>query len=473
MMKQRLAVIGSGGGGLGAALLAQASGVETDLYEAHRYPGGCASWFQRGPFVFDVGATTLSGIGANRPLSQWAQTTGAPLKVFDADPGIVFHLPQAKLYRYRDLSAWLRELERVFPHQPHEKIWRKLHELSEQSWKFLPALQGFPPRRWSDLWHIFSWLKGVKLTPYLMFSLETFFQLHSQNTPEFKRFIDALCMISAQNKASQVPALIGALAMTYPAETYAPKGGMKGLFSGWLEHFQSLGGHWKPNQRVTTLTPSIGSWEIGLNSELSRESYQHVVSNMTGWSLSELLCERATLPTKAWSAFTIYAGVKAAASIKELYHLVLPQSSLGVPDYFCSFSHPEDSSRAPEGWQTVTISIHTTEDEWDLSGEAYAEKKEQYKNLIWQHFKQTFPQISAEKFLTAGTPKTFYHYTLRPGGRVGGLPHRWSYPLWLWPSQFKREGLSQLGDTVFPGQGLVATITGSMQWWREKRTKLF
>jgi phytoene dehydrogenase-like protein len=121
----------------------------------------------------------------------------------------------------------------------------------------------------------------------------------------------------------------------------------------------------------------------------------------------------------------------------------------------------------------VTISIHTTEDEWDLSGEAYAEKKEQYKNLIWQHFRQTFPQISAEKFLTAGTPKTFYHYTLRPGGRVGGLPHRWSYPLWLWPSQFKRDGLSQLGDTVFPGQGLVATITGSMQWWRKMKAKLF
>ncbi len=290
---------------------------------------------------------------------------------------------------------------------------------------------------------------------------------------EFKRFIDALCMISAQNKSSQVPVLIGALAMTYPAETYAPRGGMKGLFSSWLDHFVALGGNWKPQQRVTALNQSINDWEIGINNELNRESYEHVVSNMTGWSLSQLLGERSTLPTQAWSAFTIYAGVKCTQPIQELYHLVLPEKSLGVPDYFCSFSHPEDSTRAPAGWQTLTLSIHTTEGEWDLEGEAYDQKKEYFKNLIWRHFRETFPQITEQKFLTAGTPRTFYHYTLRPGGRVGGLPHRWSYPLWLWPSQFKRVGLSQLGDTVFPGQGLVATITGAMQWWRRVKAKRF
>ncbi len=472
-MNKKLAVIGSGGGGLGAALLSQSQGVQTELFESHIYPGGCASWFQRGQFVFDVGATTLSGLGHNRPLTDWASITGAPLKVYTADPGIVFHFPHDKLHRYRDFDKWMGELKRVFPHQEHKKIWKKFHQMSEASWSFLPALQGFPPRRWSDLKHALNWLRGIKLSPYLFISLETLFRLHSQSSPEFKRFIDALCMISAQNKASQVPALIGALAMTYPAETYAPQGGMKGLFSGWLEHFQKLGGQWNPKSRVTSLNSSMDRWSLGINNEEARENYDHVVSNMTGWSLSKLLKERSTLPTKAWSAFTLYAGIKSSQPIQEIYHLVLPEQSSGVPDYFCSFSHPEDSSRAPEGWQTVTLSIHTTEDEWELSGVGYAEKKEAYKALIWNHFRATFPQIIEDKFLTAGTPQTFFRYTLRPGGRVGGLPHRWSYPLWLWPSQFKRAGLSQLGDTVFPGQGLVATITGSMQWWREYKTRRF
>lgn len=470
MKKKKLGVIGSGGGGIGAALLAQSQGVDTELMEYHIYPGGCASWFQRGPFVFDVGATTLSGIGPNRPLTEWAQLTGAPLRVFDADPGIVFHFPHTKLYRYRDKQAWMRELARVFPHLNHQKIWKKLDSLSESSWHFLPSLQGFPPWRLGDLKHLLSWLKGVKLVPYLFVNLETFFRLHHPVTPDFKRFLDALCMISAQNKASQVPALIGALAMTYPAETYAPVGGMKGLFTGWLEHFQSLGGKWRPKHKVTSLKAHHQVWKLGFNKQDPSADFDHVVSNMTGWSLSKLLGEKSTLPTKAWSAFTLYAGVRCDTPITEVYHLILPEKD--VPDYFCSFSHVDDKSRAPEGWQTVTISIHTTEDEWKLEGSDYEAKKMQTQTLIWDHFRKTFPEIKEEKFLTAGTPKTFYRYTLRPQGRVGGLPHRWSYPLWLWPSHFKKVGLSQLGDTVFPGQGLVATITGSMQWWKKNKSKL-
>lgn len=470
MNKKKLAIIGSGGGGLGAALLAQSQGVETELFEHHLYPGGCASWFQRGQFVFDVGATTLSGLGPNRPLTQWAQLTGAPVRVYDADPGIVFHFPHTKLYRYRESKAWMGELARVFPGLAHDKVWKKLNLLSELSWHFLPSLQGFPPRRLADLKHFLSWLKGLRLAPYLFLNLETFFRFHHQLTPDFKRFVDSLCMISAQNKASQVPALIGALAMTYPAETYAPVGGMKGLFSGWLNHFQVLGGMWRPKNKVTSLKTSDSRWAIGVNDQDTHRDYDHVVSNMTGWSLSKLLGEKSRLPTQAWSAFTLYAGVKSHTPIKEIYHLVLPES--GLPDYFCSFSHVDDASRAPEGWQTVTISIHTTEEEWQLKANEYEAKKEKIKNLIWDHFRKTFPEISEEKFLTAGTPQTFYRYTLRPGGRVGGLPHRWSYPLWLWPSHYKKRGLSQLGDTVFPGQGLVATITGSMQWWKRNKAKL-
>ena len=471
-MKKKLAVIGSGAGGLGAALIAQSQGVSTELFEAHAYPGGCASWFQRGKFTFDVGATTLSGIGKGRPLSEWVELTGAPLKVYEADPGIVFHLPRTKLYRYRDFDQWMKELERVFPHQDHRRIWQKFTNISEASWAFLPRLEGFPPRRFEDFKFILTWLKGLKLAPYLFISLETFFRLHSSSSPEFKRFVDALCMISAQNNASQVPALIGALAMTYPSETYSPKGGMKGLMQGWLDHFQSRGGSWRAKSKVSALVNSQNDWKISVNEQIESERFTHVVSNMTGWSLSQMLGEKSHLPTKAWSAFTIYAGVRVSTPIKEIYHLVMPEKDLQVPDYFCSFSHVDDSSRAPEGWQTVTISIHTNEDEWELHGEEYLEKKEEMKNIIWSHFRQTFPQVLEDKFLTAGTPQTFYRYTLRPGGRVGGLPHRWGFPLWLWPSHFKKEGLSQLGDTVFPGQGLVATITGSMQWWKRNKSKL-
>jgi phytoene dehydrogenase-like protein len=140
----------------------------------------------------------------------------------------------------------------------------------------------------------------------------------------------------------------------------------------------------------------------------------------------------------------------------------MPSQDESVEDYFVSFSHPDDELRAPKGWQTVTISIHTTWSEW---AQESSEKKAMLLEKLWGHFQKTFPDLLEVKFLTAGTPKTFERYTLRPEGRVGGLPHRWSYPLWRWPGVKRAVGLYQVGDTVFPGQGIVACVTGAMEWY--------
>jgi len=105
------------------------------------------------------------------------------------------------------------------------------------------------------------------------------------------------------------------------------------------------------------------------------------------------------------------------------------------------------------------------EDWWELSQDEYQVKKKARMEMIWQDVLKRFPQIKEVKFLTAGTPKTFFHYTRRSQGRVGGRPHKKSHPFWLWPSHFKNPNLSQVGDTVFPGQGLVAVVTSAMNWW--------
>lgn len=468
-MTKPLGIIGAGGAGMAAGLLAQSHGIQTTLFESHIYPGGCASWFERGPFVFDVGATTLSGIGIDRPLTRWSEITGAPLRVFDADPGIVFHFEDEKLVRYRDSEQWLSELHRVFPHINHRKFWNELNRVSLEAWKFLPNVSGFPPRRLVDLTQLGSWMKGIHLLPYLFTSLSSISHQLLGADEKFKRWMDALCMISAQNRAEQVPALIGALALTYPAETYAPVGGMKGLFVGWLNHFEHLGGVWKPKHQVKALTKAGLDWKI--QTDKSEEEFKHVISNLTGWNLSKLLKEKSHLPIEAWSAFTIYAAIKPQTMIQEIYHLVMADKKMGIPDYFVSFSHHEDLTRAPKDWQTVTISIHTHEEDWKISGEEYKAQKKELMDKIWGHFLKTFGPIEEVKFLTAGTPQTFMRYTGREGGRVGGLPHRWSHPLWMWPSQYKAQGLTQLGDTVFPGQGLVAVVTGALQWWEKFKSE--
>jgi phytoene desaturase len=56
----RAAVIGSGFGGIAAAIRLQASGVKTTLIEAHDQPGGRARVFHQDGYVFDAGPTVIT-----------------------------------------------------------------------------------------------------------------------------------------------------------------------------------------------------------------------------------------------------------------------------------------------------------------------------------------------------------------------------------------------------------------------------
>jgi phytoene dehydrogenase-like protein len=447
---------------MASALLAQSHGVETTLFESHRTPGGSAGWFRRGAFSFDVGATTLSGIGEDRPLTRLCQMTGAPLLVWPADPGITFHLGSEKFSYRRDREFWLHELQRVFPDIAHRKFWDDIESLQKRAWKLLPSLHHFPPAKLSDLAEIPQWLKGTSLLPTIAMDLTTFRRMRQGTSQKFERWLNALCMISAQNRADEVPALIGSLALTYPAETYLPQGGMEGLFSGWLSHFEKRGGEFRSQTEISGIRVS-DFCELSLVN--GQENFHQVVANLTSASLDTLLGISSSRSEEGWGAFTLYAAIRTDDDpIQESYHLIIPEE--GIDDYFVSLSHPKDRLRAPLGWQTLTLSQHTVvEDWWMLSRDEYQAKKKERMEMIWQDVLKRFPNIKEVKFLTAGTPKTFFHYTRRLDGRVGGRPHKKSYPFWRWPSHYHSRNLSQVGDTVFPGQGLVAVVTSAMNWW--------
>src|SRR5258708_25060234 len=63
------AIIGAGIAGMATAARLQAQGLSTITFEAHGQPGGCAGFYRRKGFAFDVRATTLvafepAGVGA-------------------------------------------------------------------------------------------------------------------------------------------------------------------------------------------------------------------------------------------------------------------------------------------------------------------------------------------------------------------------------------------------------------------------
>ena len=76
-LDKKAAVIGSGFGGLGAAIRLQSAGIQTVLYEARDLPGGRAYVYNDDGFTFDAGPTVIT---APHTLTELFELTGRRLE---------------------------------------------------------------------------------------------------------------------------------------------------------------------------------------------------------------------------------------------------------------------------------------------------------------------------------------------------------------------------------------------------------
>ena len=86
-----VAVVGAGIAGMATAARLQAHGLSTLVCEAHGQPGGCAGFFRRRGFAFDVGPTTLdltlTGDRHLRGLSGAIEYDASTLELARIEPG--------------------------------------------------------------------------------------------------------------------------------------------------------------------------------------------------------------------------------------------------------------------------------------------------------------------------------------------------------------------------------------------------
>lgn len=452
-------VVGAGGGGIASALLASMRGETVTLLESHSKLGGCASWFKRGEFVFDAGATTLSGIGVNEPLGELFELLGHSPEVYVADPGITFHLTSSKIIRYyRDFDKWMEELSRHFPGLDHRPFWSKVRKVNSLGWSLLHKVQGFPPKDISGWMSLFSTREVYEISPWLFLSTEQVLKSFGLDQKDYLELINGIMIISAQASSENIPFLVGALALSYPAQTYAPKGGMKGL----MDFFEEMLKLHLVDLRKRTRVKEIFQNGVALESG-EKIICDRMIVNLPIWNLSRMyqgpeqntfLREEIKNPG-SWGAFTLYFGMK--GEFRELYQQVHLNHPL-VKNYFVSFSHPEDRSRAPEGYQAVSISTHVFADE-EIS-------KEKNTKIIMDDFVNRFDALDI-KFLTGGSPRTFERYTGRWKGYVGGIPFLMGKtPFSMLGPVTSVKNLYRVGDTVFPGQGLCGVVSGALQLHR-------
>ncbi|MCK9279791.1 MAG: NAD(P)/FAD-dependent oxidoreductase [Melioribacteraceae bacterium] len=471
-------IIGSGYGGLSSAALLANSGLKVLLLESHSLIGGCASYYKRGDFLFDVGATTLSGVAENRPMGHLFKTLDIKPKLKKMDVGLVVKMDGKELYRYAEKDKWIETSADFFGNKSENKVWDKIYKTEEMAWEFVMNNYGLPPSSLIDIASLIkaSNLKYAGLVPAAFNSLDSYLPKLLLRKENYYRFLSEQLLITSQNSIKDTPYLTAAMGLAYPSETYYPYGGMKSIADLINKKFIQCGGEIKFKNRVNKIEIEKEGYKI---STVNGNVYhtKGVISNIPIWNLGimmdgregEYFKKKAKFFDSAWGAFTINFAIESNLAMPSAYYQVHTRTKIPYShgnSMFVTFSEPDDFERAPKGWKTVSISLHTDVSDWELEDyEDYDRRKEFVTKKLLEEFDNQFPEFSdsAKVYVLSGTPNTFEFYTKRYRGYVGGIPHSLKKSLInIPPNKTPFKNFYIVGDTVFPGQGIPAVVLGAL-----------
>ncbi len=478
-MTRRVVVIGAGIGGLSAAALLAKAGLDVTVLEAHVYAGGCAGTYLHGGYRFDAGATLAAGFEPDGGMTRLGDALGISWPVEPAGTAMRVHLPDGQtVTRWTEPGAWREERLAAFG-RAAEPFWRWQEQTADRLWDV--ALRGvpWPPQGARDVLTLGS--AGLSLAaaaplqlPRLGLDMLRPVAAHLRGaSPTLRLYVDGQLLIAAQATSEGANALYGAAALDMPRRGVGHvRGGVGKIAESLADAVRRHGGQVHYRQRVTSVERiASGSYRISIqrNGEFVGDA---VLFNLPPWDAARLLGEAAPKslrgakpPADGWGAFMVYMGLDGAGLPPgaPLHHQVLLREPLGEGNsIFLSLSLPGDETRAPAGHRALTISTHTDLRPWwnlfEVDRPAYEARKAEYTEQVLAAAEVALPGLGkAARLVLPGTPVTFQRYTGRSYGWVGGFPKTSLFRAWgprLGP------GLWLVGDSIFPGQSVLATALG-------------
>jgi C-3',4' desaturase CrtD len=479
-----LIVVGGGMGGLATAALAVRSGLRVALLEAHTKLGGCAGYFARGPYTFDAGATALMGLNPGEPIGDLLAAIGVDFEGVRT-PSYRVHLPDRTLDVTPDSRAFEAACDAIFPGQGSARrlFWRLQEAIGNRLFRVASRVPRLPIRTLGDVVHDLKILgpSGLLAASSWVLTVRDVLRLLGLDRDiPFRSLVAMLLQDTAQAGPETVPfANASACLQAYRLGMSRPKGGMKALAEGIGQAFASRGG----DLRTATLVDSVEPLEDGGFVVQTRRRHR-LIARQVAFNLpldlaSQLL--RRPVAGKfgsderksraAWSAFTGYLAIdrRAVADDSPLFHQVLQAYDQPIHDgnnVLISLSSLEDAGYGPPGVRVATMSTHTRPDDWaSLDQDAYISKKADYRQRFLKALGQALPDAPAnlvhEEF---ASPRSFARYTRRTLGAVGGPPVSRSNSTFLAvDADVLGRGLWVVGDSVFPGQGTMATVLSAIR----------
>lgn len=474
-------VIGSGIGGLVAATQLAVKGARVLVLEKYVIPGGSSGFYQRDGYTFDVGSSVMFGFsdkGNLNLITQALAAVGCKMQVIPDPTTVHFHLPSNLSVRvHRQYGEFIAELTKNFPHEKEGIL-----KFYNECWKIFNALNSLELKSLEEPIYLFGQffqkpLECLTLAYYLPQNAGDIARKYIKD-PQLLSFIDAECFIVSTVNALQTPMINASMVLCdrhFGGINY-PVGGVGGIAKSLAKGLVENGSEILYKANVTSIILAQGK-AVGVKLSDGREFFaKTIVSNATRWDTFGKLLKGEELPkeevnfqkvyVKAPSFLSIHMGVKAEVlpPDTDCHHFVLENDWTRLEEpygsIFLSIPTMLDASLAPEGRHILHIFTTSPIEDWKgLPLKDYEAKKELVADEIISRLeKKLFPGLkSSIVFKEVGTPKTHRRYLARDNGTYGPMPRRTPKGLLGMPFNTTAiHGLYCVGDSCFPGQGVIA-----------------
>ncbi|XP_027173137.1 prolycopene isomerase, chloroplastic isoform X1 [Coffea eugenioides] len=474
-------VIGSGIGGLVAATQLAVKGAKVLVLEKYVIPGGSSGFYERDGYKFDVGSSVMFGFsdkGNLNLITQALAAVGSKIDVIPDPTTVHFHLPDDLSVRvHREYSDFVAEIVHKFPHEKEGIL-----NFYGECWKIFNSLNSLELKSLEEPIYLFGQffkkpIECLTLAYYLPQNAGDIARKFIKD-PQLLSFIDAECFIVSTVNALQTPMINASMVLCdrhFGGINY-PVGGVGEIAKSLAKGLVKKGSEILYKANVTNIIVNNGK-AVGVKLSDGRKFYARtIISNATRWDTFGKLLEKKNLPkeeenfqkayVKAPSFLSIHVGIKAEIlpPDTDCHHFVLEDDWKNLENsygsIFLSIPTVLDSSLAPEGRHILHIFTTSSIEDWEgLSRKDYEAKKELVaEKIIMTLEKKLFPGLkSAIVFKEVGTPKTHRRYLARDSGTYGPMPR--NTPKGLLGMPFNTTGIDGLycvGDSCFPGQGVIA-----------------
>lgn len=474
-------VIGGGVAGTSTAARLQSAGLSTAVLEQHDQIGGCAGYYLRDRFAFDVGATTLVDFLPGGVGGQLLEEVGFDPPPIDVQEAYDVWLPDRTVRLYHDQERWAEERrEKLGDDERHVAFYSFLDELSETLWELTRSDVKMPIQGVGDLLRNGRavGVAGLPLVRYLRWSMADALREYGvYDDLALRKTVAMLVEDTVHSTLEDAPLLNSVLGITIrKAGLGRATGGMYGFWRSFERQYADIGGRIETGQTVTEVLGSRGEYRIRTGTDLFRadQVVSAVPINVTREIAADVVGDRldeyvATLRDHEGGAIVVFLGVPAGevGDHEITHHQILADYDRSLGDgnnMFVSVSAPGDRESAPAGHRAVILSTHCEVDPWqDLDEEAYERKKVAAGERLVERARTVYPDLATDPVVyEVGTPITYESFTNRPRGAIGGYRQTLENTnQQAVPQDVGVDGFYLAGDTTWPGLGTVACVKGS------------